>query len=95
MDGTILEMNDKSVNTFSKYGGQALVGKSLMDCHPPAAREKIREMLDSGSTNAYTIEKNGVRKLIYQAPWYSEGKRMGLVEISLEIPEKIPHFKRD
>jgi transcriptional regulator with PAS, ATPase and Fis domain len=94
MDGTIIEMNERSKETFAKYGGADLIGKSLMDCHPPAAQEKIRELLASGKTNAYTIEKNGVKKLIYQTPWYKDGKRAGLVELSLEIPEEMPHFKR-
>jgi len=93
-DGTILEMNDKAVEIFERYGGADLIGKSLMDCHPPAAQEKIRELLASGKTNAYTIEKNGVKKLIYQAPWFLDGKRAGLVELSLEIPEEMPHFMR-
>jgi transcriptional regulator with PAS, ATPase and Fis domain len=94
MDGIILEMNERSKATFAKDGGGELVGKSLMDCHPPAARAKIEAMMASGETNAYTIEKNGKHKLIYQTPWFQDGKRMGLVEISLEIPEKMPHFKR-
>ena len=95
LDGTILEMNAKSEATFAKYGGKALAGSDVRACHPPAARAKLEELLASGKTNAYTIEKNGVRKLIYQAPWYKNGALAGLVELSLEIPEKMPHFKRD
>jgi hypothetical protein len=93
-DGTIVEMNARSELTFADDGGGALVGKSLMACHPPAAQAKIRELLASGRTNAYTIEKNGVKKLIYQAPWYKDGACMGFVEISLEIPEQMRHFMR-
>jgi hypothetical protein len=44
--------------------------------------------------NAYTIEKNGKKKMIYQTPWYSNGKYSGLVEISLPLPEELPHFIR-
>jgi len=32
--------------------------------------------------------------LIYQSPWYQNGEFAGLVEISLEIPEQMPHFVR-
>jgi hypothetical protein len=95
LDGTILEMNAKSEATFAKYGGRALAGSDVRACHPPAARAKLEELLATGKTNAYTIEKGGVRKLIYQAPWYKNGELAGLVELSLEIPENIPHFKRD
>jgi len=45
--------------------------------------------------NAYTIEKRGVRKLIYQAPWFRDGIVQGLVELSLEIPDAMPHFIRE
>jgi hypothetical protein len=50
--------------------------------------------METGETNVYTIEKNGVMKLIYQAPWYRDGARMGIVELSLEIPFDLPHFLR-
>ncbi len=95
MDGIILEMNAKAKESFAKYGGGALVGRSLMDCHPQAARERIKGMLKTGESNIYTIEKKGVRKLIYQAPWFLDGKRAGLVELSLEIPKEMRHFNRD
>lgn len=94
VNGIILEMNDKSVTTFQKDGGRALIGKSLYDCHPEPSRTKLRELMASQVTNCYTIEKNGVHKMIYQAPWYEDGKHRGLVEISFEIPAPMPHFVR-
>jgi hypothetical protein len=33
--------------------------------------------------------------MIYQAPWFKEGKVAGLVELSLEIPFDLPHYIRD
>jgi len=50
--------------------------------------------LESGRTNVYTIEKKGVRTLIYQAPWFQDGQYQGLVELSLVIPEIMPHYVR-
>jgi hypothetical protein len=44
--------------------------------------------------NIYTIEKNGVKKLIYQTPWYQDGQYAGFIELSLEIPFEMPHFIR-
>ena len=49
-------------------GGQALVGRNLRDCHPEPSRTKLQTLLASGKMNAYTIEKGGGKKLIYQAP---------------------------
>lgn len=93
-EGTILMMNRKSCATFEKYGGEALVGKSLLDCHPEPARSKLLGLLKNPVRNAYTIEKNGVKKMIYQSPWYRDGVYAGFVELSLEIPLDMPHFVR-
>ena len=93
-DGIILYMNDKSISTFKKNGGADLVGKSLFDCHPGASKEKLRSLLESRKTNTYTIEKNGVHKMIYQTPWFENGIFRGLIEFSFEIPTEMPHFIR-
>jgi len=93
-DGIVLEMNDQAAEVFETDGGRALIGKNILDCHPEPARTKTQHLLAAHGTNAYTIEKNGVRKLIYQAPWYQDGKYAGLVELSIEIPLDLPHFIR-
>jgi len=93
-DGILLEMNDKAALGYEKDGGRALIGSNVLDCHPEPARSKTRALLASGEKNIYTIEKNGVRKLIYQSPWYIEGRYAGFVELSLEIPWEMPHFIR-
>lgn len=93
-DGIILYMNARSVATFEKYGGAALIGKSLIDCHPEPARSKLLDLLRTQGSNAYTIDKNGQKKLIYQSPWYENGEFMGMVELSLILPEAMPHFVR-
>ena len=93
-EGTVVEMNEKSALTFSKDGGKDLLNKSLLECHPEKARQMILNMIKNKTTNVYTIEKNGIKKLIYQCPWYHEGKIGGLVELSFEIPLEIPHFIR-
>ncbi len=92
-EGIILEMNDKSVKTFIK-DGKSLIGASLLDCHPEPARRKLTAMLENHNVNAYTISKNGIKKLIYQMPWFVEGEFAGYIELSMEIPEEMPHFVR-
>jgi transcriptional regulator with PAS, ATPase and Fis domain len=90
----ILFMNARSAEVNAKDGGKALVGKSLLDCHPPEAQEKLKRVMASGHPNIYTIEKNGVRKMIYQSHWRRKGRVAGLVEITFELPAEIPHFVR-
>ncbi len=93
--GVILDMNAGAARNFEKQGGLALVGTNLLDCHPEPSRTKLQDMLATGKVNAYTIEKGGVRKLVYQSPWYEKGEYRGLVEIVLPLPEELPHFVRD
>ncbi|MBN1773286.1 MAG: PAS domain-containing protein [Deltaproteobacteria bacterium] len=93
-DGTIIAMNEASARVFAGDGGKDLVGRNALDCHPTAARERLAELLRTGRVNAYTIEKQGRRKLIYQAPWREGGELRGFVELSLELPDELPHFVR-
>ncbi|MEW6094782.1 MAG: diguanylate cyclase [Chloroflexota bacterium] len=94
-DGIILEMNEKSARTFEADGGLALIGKNVLDCHPDTARGKLKRLLDACKRNVYTIEKNGVKKLIYQSPWFKNGQYAGFVEFSFEIPFDTPHIVKD
>jgi transcriptional regulator with PAS, ATPase and Fis domain len=93
-EGIILEMNDKAAKTFEADGGYKLVGSNMLDCHPEPARTKTERLLAAREKNVYTIEKNGVKKLIYQSPWFKDGQYAGFVELSLEIPFELEHFIR-
>ena len=93
-DGIILEMNERAIATFAADGGAALIGRNVLDCHPEPSRTQLAAMLASGQSNASTIETNGVRKLIYQSPWYEAGEYRGFVELSLVIPVELPHRVR-
>jgi PAS domain S-box-containing protein len=93
--GTIIAMNARSRETFAGDGGGALIGRSIFDCHPEPSRTKLQELYERRETNSYTIEKNGKKKIIHQIPWFEEGVFGGLIEISIPIPESLPHFKRD
>jgi PAS domain S-box-containing protein len=94
-EGIILEMNDKAAEVFREDGGRELIGSNVFDCHPEPARTKLKLLMETRQANVYTIEKNGVKKLIYQTPWYKDGKYRGFVELSLEIPAAMPHCVRD
>lgn len=93
-EGKIIDMNDKSKKTFLKPGREDLMGKNVLDCHPEPAHAMLAGMLQNPRTNAYTIEKNGIKKLIYQTPWYENGEYMGFIELSMEIPFEMKHMVR-
>jgi transcriptional regulator with PAS, ATPase and Fis domain len=93
-EGIILAMNDKAAKGHEKDGGYNLLGSNMLDCHPEPARVKTERLLANKEKNVYTIEKNGIKKMIFQSPWYKNGDYAGFVELSLEIPFELPHFIR-
>ncbi len=94
-EGIIIYMNETAIRNYEKDGGAALIGKDLMDCHNETSRKKIIEIMTTHQKNVYTIEKRGKKKIIYQTPWMDSDVFKGIVELSLEIPFEMPHFKRD
>jgi transcriptional regulator with PAS, ATPase and Fis domain len=93
-EGRILEMNEQSRQVFAKSGGGKLIGVSLLDCHPVQARQKLINLLETREVNCYTVDKDGVKKLIYQAPWYEGGEFGGYVELSMPLPQGLPNYVR-
>ena len=41
----IIYMNPKAVESYHKWGGEALLGKSLMNCHNPKSKEIIEKVV--------------------------------------------------
>lgn len=94
-DCRIIYMNERSRQTFAARGGADLIGHNLMDYHNERSRAIISRLLAEGGTNAYTIEKQGQRKLIFQTAWrLPDGTVGGLTELSMVLPETLPHYVR-
>lgn len=92
--GVILEMNAQAEAMFAEEGGRALIGSNLLDCHPEPARARLQGMLATQQPNVYTIEKGGLKELIYQTPWFLDGRFAGFVEMAIELPADMPHHVR-
>jgi PAS domain-containing protein len=45
LDHTIVYMNPAAAANYAKYGGEALVGRSLLDCHNETSRDHIRRVV--------------------------------------------------
>lgn len=90
-DGIILDMNGKSRRTFLKPGREEIIGQNVLDCHPEPARSILADMLQTQRTNIYTVEKEGVKKLIFQTPWYDGDEYAGFMELSIVLPDTIPN----
>ena len=94
-EGVIIYMNDKAKETFASHGN--LIGKSMIPCHNERSRRIISDLLANGGSNAYTILKNGMKKMIYQTAWKENGVVQGLCEISMVLGEsgvELPHYVR-
>ena len=87
-------MNDMAAAIFARSGGRELIGKNMMECHPPQAQEKIKTLLQTQQPHCYTVEQRGVKTLLYQAPWKENGKFMGFVEFILVLPDVVPHLDK-
>lgn len=92
-EGKVLYMNQRSRNTFSK-DGSSMVGQNLMPCHSERSKAIIHDMIENNHSHCYTISKIGLRKLIFQTPWRKDGNVEGLVEISIVLPDEMPHYDR-
>lgn len=90
LDGIVIYQNERSIAVNGDVRG-----RSMLPCHSERSRQIIERLITNAENNVYTIEKRGLRKMIYQTPWYAEGKVAGLVEFSLEIPESMPHYVRE
>jgi transcriptional regulator with PAS, ATPase and Fis domain len=93
-DGIITYMNEKAIKTFTNDGGEKLIGTNVLDCHPEPSKTQLSGMLKNETKNVYTIEKKGIKKLIYQTPYYENGEYKGFVEMSLELPGVMENFIR-
>ena len=91
--GVVVYQNEKSKQVFASDGGD-LLGKSLKDCHKPESWAMLLRLMEERASNSYTIEKNGIRKLIHQTPWYKDGVLKGMVEFSIVLPAELAHHCR-
>ena len=99
MDAAVCVCDTKGIVTYMNEKGKAdygsdLTGKEIFACHPEAALAKFKALLASGKENIYSIEKNGIKKMVYQLPIKTNGKYCGYAEIVKQLPSEVPHFVR-
>ena len=88
MEHTILYMNPTAIARYVKWGGEALVGKSLMDCHNPHSKEVILSVLADfranpklGKVHTFSKVKDGEDADIYMVALRNEdGELIGYYE---------------
>lgn len=97
--GVILEMSDHAIELYRREGGAAMIGRNLYDHHQEPARSQVRSVVKNRvsrlKTVMYTTGKGGESKLVCIAPWQQQGEYAGFVLVTLDLPEKLPHIRKD
>lgn len=85
LEHEIIYMNTAAVNNYSKWGGNKLIGRSLLDCHNEQSRKKICQVVDWFASDeehniVYTFYNEKQNKDVYMIALRDEGKLIGYYE---------------
>ncbi len=86
LEHIIIYMNKAAEESYAEEGGATLLGKNLLDCHPPKAREIIEKVLnwfrESKDHNmVYEFRNEEVNKDVYMVALRDEsGELIGYYE---------------
>lgn len=87
MEHEIIYMNPAAISRYAKSGGKELIGRSLLDCHSPKSRERIKEVLA-------WFEKKESNNMIYTFHNDSENKDVYLVALRDESGSLIGYYEK-
>lgn len=93
-DGVILYMNDLALKIFERSGGEKLIGKKLIDCHPDFAKSRVLSLFEKRKNNCYTVTIDGVKYMLYQSAWFENGEFAGFVEFIYSLPAEIRQLEK-
>lgn len=85
LEHEIIYMNPTAVLNYEKWGGEKLLGRSLMECHNQESGEKIQQvvdwfMADYSHNIVYTFHNEKQNKDVYMVALREEGKLIGYYE---------------
>ena len=87
LDHTIIYMNSAAVARYEKWGGKALMGKSLLDCHNDNSKELICRIVD-------WFKASKDNNLIYTSYNPKENKDVYMVALRNDAGELIAYYER-
>lgn len=87
LDHTILYMNSAAGARYAKSGGMALVGTSLLNCHPPKANETIERVVE-------WFQADRTHDLIYTSRNDKENKDVYMVALRDEEGSLIGYYEK-
>jgi PAS domain-containing protein len=85
LEHEIVYMNQAAFKNYEKWGGEQLLGKSLLACHNPESRDKIKQVVDWFAASCehnlvHTFYNEKQNKDVYMVALRSEGKLIGYYE---------------
>ena len=83
----IIYMNPSPVKRYEKRGGNALVGKSLMNCHNSDSNNKIEKVMEW-----FRADRNNNRIFIYHNP--KENKDAYMIALRNDGGELIGYYEK-
>lgn len=87
LEHTIIYMNPAAGERYAKSGGMALLGKSLLDCHPPQANEMIYRVVE-------WFKADRMHNLIYTFRNEKENKDVYMVALRNDNGELIGYYEK-
>ena len=84
---TIVYMNPAAIRRYEKWGGEALVGKSLMGCHNEKSCEMIEKVID-------WFGKSKDNNLVYTFYNEKENKDVYMVALRDDAGELIGYYEK-
>jgi len=81
----IIYMNPAAREHYSKWGGEKLMGQSIMKCHNAESQEKMKQVVEwfaasSEHNIVYTFYNEKQNKDVYMVALRSDGKLIGYYE---------------
>ena len=87
LDHTIIYMNPAACERYAKWGGEKLLGRSLLDCHNEHSREMIVKVLD-------WFAKSKDNSIVYTFKNVKENKDVYMVALRDENGELIGYYEK-
>lgn len=87
LEHEIIYMNPVAISRYEKWGGKALLGKSLLDCHNEQSREMIGKVVDW-----FKSSKN--HNLVYTSYNQKENKDVYMVALRNAAGDLIAYYEK-
>lgn len=87
LEHTVLYMNPTAIKRYVKYGGEELIGKSLLHCHSEQSRQQIKQVL---TWFAESPDNN----IVYESRNEAENKDIYMVALRDENEKLIGYYEK-